>query len=144
YYAKTLSIDDTSRNDLLFEQFKQFLFYTIGKDKVLNQEEITNLATVSPIHYYGIAGWFIVVTIWLFAIYTFLHKEETTRLKKRMKIYSVKELHQISARIFTTLFISTVFAIIDFIFFRYFLIFEFFIDNYLRLVIIMLFYSILI
>ena len=144
YYAKTLSIDDASRNDLLFEQFKQFLFYTIGKDKVLNQKEITNIATASPTHYYGIAGWFIVVTIWLFAIYTFLHKEETTRLKKRMKLYGVTELQQVAVRIFTTLFITTVFAIIAFIGFTNFLNFELWKEDYLRIAIIMLLYSILI
>src|SRR5690625_5135499 len=144
YYAKTLSIDDTSRNDLLFEQFKQFLFYTIGNDKLLIQEEIINLATASPTHYYGIAGWFIVVTIWLFAIYTFLHKEETTRLKKRMKLYGVTELQQVAARIFTTLFITTVFAIIAFIVFTNFFNFELWKEDYLRIAIIMLLYSILI
>src|SRR5699024_1480480 len=124
-------------------QFKQFLFYTIGKDKVLNQEEITNLATASPIHYYGIAGWFIVVTIWLFAIYTFLHKEETTRLKKRMKLYGVTELQQVAARIFTTLFITTAFAIIAFIVFTNFFNFELWKEGYLRIASIMLLYSIL-
>src|SRR5699024_6765919 len=90
------------------------------------------------------AGWVIVVTIWLFAIYTFLHNEEPTRLKKRMKLYGVTQLQPIAAGVLTMLFITTVFALVAFIIFTNFLNFELLKEDYLRIAIIMLLYSILI
>lgn len=143
YYAKALSIDDETRSNLLFEQFKDFLFYTIGKDKILDQEQVTNLTTTSPLNYFGIASWFIVVTIWLLAIYNFLYKEETLRLKKRMKLYGVTALQQVFARIIVTILVTTVFAIISFIVLNNLLTFELQKEDYLRIGTIMLLYSVL-
>lgn len=144
YYAKALSINDEARNDLLFEQFKGFLFYTIGKDKVLDQKEVTNLSTTSPLHYFGIASWFIVVTIWLLALYNFLYKEEKLRLKKRMRLYGVTALQQVFARIMVTLLVTTIFAIISFIILNNFLTFELQEEDHFRIGIIMLLYSMLV
>jgi ABC-2 type transport system permease protein len=144
YFAKALSIDDKTRNDLLFEHFKEFLLYTIGKDKVLDQEEITNLTTTSPVNYFGIASWFIIVTLWLFGIYNFLYREETQRLKKRMRLYGVTELQQIIARIITTLLVTTVFALISLIVLNMVLTLELQQEDHLRIGIIMLLYGLLI
>ncbi|MEC5421984.1 ABC transporter permease [Virgibacillus sp. C22-A2] len=103
HYAKALSIENEARNDLLFEQFQEFLFYTIGKDRVINELQITNQVTSSPIDYYAMASWFIVISIWLLAVYTFLYKENELRMKHRMKLYGVTDIQQIIARIIVTL-----------------------------------------
>lgn len=79
-YAREFNMDDEERNDFVFEQFKEFLFYTVGRDRVLMEREITNLATSSPIQYFTVGSWFILVSIWLLAIYIFT-KENPTRLK---------------------------------------------------------------
>lgn len=143
HFAKALAIDDETRHDMLFEQFKNFLFYTIGKDKLIDQKELKNQATSSPTDYFSIASWFITISIWIFIIYTFLHREETQRIKTRMKLYGVIELHQIFARMLVTLLVTALFAIISFAILNYSLSFQVWGANYLRISIIMGLYSIL-
>ena len=103
HYAKELEMDIEERHDMLFDQFVDFLLYTVGKDKIIDQNNMTNYATASPIHYYSLASWFIVIIVWLLLIYNFLHKEETVRMKARMKLYGVTELQQQLAKIIVSL-----------------------------------------
>lgn len=111
HYTKELEIDNEERVDILFEQFVDFLLFTMGKDRIIDQEEKTNLATSSPIHYYSLASWFIVVMVWLLLVYNFLHKEEAPRMKIRMKLYGVTEIQQLFAKIFVTFVVVLPFAL---------------------------------
>lgn len=103
YFAKKIGMDDELRNEFLFEQFTNFLFYTIGKDQVLYEEELINQATSTPIHYYSLGTLLMITTLWLLFIYNFLYKEETERMKQRLKLYGVKDIYQLIARITVTL-----------------------------------------
>lgn len=106
FFSKQLPIEAEARNDMLFDQFTSFVFYTIGKDKMVDEETVTNHATSSPIHYYALASWFGIVTIWLIAFYSFLTKDEQGRMKQRMHLYGVTTLEQILAKMITTLVVS--------------------------------------
>ncbi|PAV30429.1 ABC transporter ATP-binding protein [Virgibacillus profundi] len=143
YYAKELNIDDDIRNDLLFEQFKEFLFYTIGKDKIINEQEITNNATASPIHYYGIASWFIILTIWLLAIYNFLCKENTIHIKQRMRLYGITDRLQITARMIVSLLITMLFSACFFAILNHLLEWNLILEDYVRISFLLLLYSII-
>ena len=143
YYAKQMDISDELRNDLLFEQFKEFLFYTIGKDKIINEQEISNMATASPLHYYGIASWFIIVTIWLLIIYNFLFKEDAIRMKHRMKLYGVTEIQQIIARMLVSIIVVSLFAAISFSFLAVLFDWNMILEDYVRIALITSFYSII-
>lgn len=114
YYAKQLNIDESKRHDILFQQFTNFLLYTVGKDKIMDEEKIENSATSSPIHYYLLSGWFIVVTIWLLALYSFFTKDEESRMRERMRLYGVTLFRQLLAKIITTFAITSILAIIAF------------------------------
>ncbi|SHG34492.1 ABC transporter permease [Ornithinibacillus halophilus] len=102
-YAKQLPIDQETRSDYLFEQFKEFLFYTLGKDRVLKEDEVNNQATVNPTLYFGLGAWFMIITIWLFSIYNLIYRENSLNIKQRMSLYGVTEFQQILARILVTL-----------------------------------------
>lgn len=110
HYAGEMGMDSETRNDLLFEQFQEFVFYTIGKDRVLTERELENVATSRPLDYFSLGGWFIMLTIWLIAIYSFLSREDTMKMKNRMKLYGVMEIQQILAKIIVTLITSILFA----------------------------------
>jgi ABC-2 type transport system permease protein len=110
HYAGEMGMDSEARSELLFEQFQEFVFYTIGKDRILTEQEIENAATSQPLNYFSMSGWFIILTIWLIAIYSFLSKEDTMKMKNRMKLYGVMEIQQILARVFTTLTVTALFA----------------------------------
>src|SRR5699024_5318420 len=99
YYANELGMNKNERQTLLFEQFQEFLFYTLGKDQILKEEELENIATTSPIQYYSLASWFIIATVWLFLFYIFFHQEDKFKIEQRMKLYGVTELQQIIAKI---------------------------------------------
>ncbi|WP_245843796.1 ABC transporter permease [Oceanobacillus rekensis] len=116
YYAKNLGMEDAARNDFVFQQFQEFLFYTIGRDRILSEKEISNQATSSPIQYFIIGGWFIVITIWSFSIFHFLTKENSSRMRNRMRLYGVTELQQSLAKIIVTLAVSFLFSGVSFYF----------------------------
>lgn len=143
HYAKVLSIDKETRSEMLFNQFKDFLLYTIGKDKVIDHEILKNHATASPIHYYGLAGWFIVIMIWLLLFYNFLYKRETVRIQHRMKLYGITHLQQTLARMIVTLIITVCCAFVFFIGIQQFLHFELHIEDYIRIAITLLLHSVI-
>ncbi len=141
YYAKQLDMDSQTRSDLLFEQFKEYFFYTIGKDRIVNESEISNAATSNPLNYYILSFWFTFVTLWLFVIYNFLSKEDTVRLKQRMKLYGVTELQQTLAKMSVTLMIATLFSAIALFLFHSLFDWDMTIKDYGRVLLLSLLYS---
>ncbi|ALX48258.1 ABC transporter permease [Lentibacillus amyloliquefaciens] len=103
FYLKQLPIDNASRQDLLFQQFNNFLIYAVGKDRTIDAEEISNHASSSPVHYYGLGAWFMITTIWLFLFYSFFTTDEQPGIQNRMRLYGVTTLQQLTAKIVTTL-----------------------------------------
>src|SRR5699024_6223010 len=107
-----------------------------GKDKVLNEKKLDNQSTSSPVHYFVVSSFFVIMTIWLLTIFHFLYRNESYRMKERMRLYGVTELQQISARIFVTLLVSSVFAIFAFILIAELASFELYKEDVQRLTII--------
>ncbi|WP_461179331.1 ABC transporter permease [Virgibacillus ainsalahensis] len=143
HYAQEMGINAESRNDLLFEQFQEFLFYTMGRERIMDDREISNSATSSPISYYVIAAWFIIMTLWLLSLYIFLGKKENRKMKHRMKLYGVKEIQQIFAKVVVTLTILSIVSSALFYFLQHLLEMELIAADYLRIIIITGLYSIL-
>lgn len=141
HYAKELEMDIEERHDMLFNQFVDFLLYTVGKDKMIDQEKITNHATASPIHYYSLASWFIIVIVWLLFVYNLLYKEETARIKARMKLYGVTEIQQLFAKIFVTLVIVLPLAVGGLIILQHLLDFQLDQEDYWRITIVLFLHS---
>lgn len=141
YFAKQMYMDNETREDLLFEQFKEYFFYTIGRDRIINDKDITNHVTATPIHYYGIASWFIIITIWLLSIYNFLTKEDALHMRQRMKLYGITELQQILARMFVTLITTSLFSISSFILLQKLLKLDLNLEDDLRIAVIVFLYS---
>src|SRR5699024_8172355 len=71
-FAKDFIEDNDKRNEYLFEQFMSFFMFTMGKDKIVSNEEASNIATSSTYLYYGLSAFFVLATVWLFIIYLFL------------------------------------------------------------------------
>lgn len=115
YYAKQLEMDEKTRDDMLFNQFTNFILYTVGKDKIIDEEKITNNATNSTLHYYGLAGWFIITSVWLLAFYSFFTKNEELRIKNRMRLYGVTQIRQILAKMISAFTVTIISASITFI-----------------------------
>ena len=114
-YAKKTKMTNEQRQELMFQQFMDFTLYTLGKDKLLDKEVLTNLATSSPLHYYILAGWFIAFSIWLFAFYTILGKEEHPSMLVRMRLFGVTTWQRIMARILVSLAGSLILATVAFV-----------------------------
>ncbi|WP_077357841.1 ABC transporter permease [Virgibacillus halodenitrificans] len=142
-YAKNMNIADTTRNDLVFVQFKEFLFYTIGKDKIISEEKISNQTTSAPLHYYGLGSWFIIFTLWMLGMYSFLGKEEPPLLKTRMSLYGVSEMQQLIAKIMVTGLFSTFLAGILFFILNYLLNWSIPTENVVRITLICFLYGII-
>ncbi|WP_337970069.1 ABC transporter permease [Virgibacillus salexigens] len=102
HYAKEMQLSDQERNALVFEQFKEFVFYTIGRDRIINEEQLINQATNNPLSYFSLAGWFVVLTIWMLLMYMLLYKEERKKMQQRLALYGVSELQQIVAKVITS------------------------------------------
>ncbi|SHN23091.1 ABC transporter permease [Gracilibacillus kekensis] len=144
HYAKQLNMDSEERNKLLFEQFTDYFFYVLGGDQVIQEDQVTNNATSSTILYFSIAGWFTLVTIWIFIIYTMLHKDNNLRMRQRMRLYGVTDLQQAIATGIVTLLITAILAVLSFSLIPYFFN-EVIItgENYIRLSQLLLFHGII-
>src|SRR5699024_1688660 len=92
-------------------------------------------------NYYGIALWFITITIWLFVINQSLIREESYRMIKRMKLYGVTQLQQHIARIWITMIISGLFSLLLFIAINKLLNWELYLEDYGRIFLISLLYG---
>ncbi|MFZ3576349.1 ABC transporter permease [Virgibacillus sp. DJP39] len=143
YYAKQLEMDDGVRNDFIFQQFTDFVFYTLGKDKIIDEELLKNNVTTSPVQYYGLGALFIILTIWLLAFYSTLTRTEESGLKKRMKLFNVTEMQQLLAKIVVSWIISIIFTI--FIFYGFIRLFDIslYFNDYVKVYLFLLIYSFL-
>ena len=142
-YAKKTSMSEEMRQDMMFQQFMDFVLFTLGKDKLLDEEVITNVATSTPTHYYILSGWFITLSVWLFAIYTYLGKEEDSSMLIRMKLFGVNAMQRIIARILVSLGYILVIAVIVFLITVKFVGFELYAVDYLRISLFTFFYALL-
>ena len=109
-YAKDLPMTDGQRNQFVFGQFKDFLLYTMSRDQMVKEHEVTNQATEAPVYYFMLGGWFVVVTIWLLGFYTFFTDERTSGMKQRMRLYGVRDIQLICAKIISTFMLAGVFT----------------------------------
>ena len=114
-YAKKVEMDDGMRSELIMDEFMKALMSVAGKDKIISEDTVKNNSTTSPIHYFALSSFFIIVTIWLLVIYHFLYREEASRMNDRMRLYGVTQLQQITARMIVTLILTLVFASLAFI-----------------------------
>lgn len=142
-YARKLQIDRDKRQDLLFEQFVEFFVYTIGKDKVLHQNQIENIVTSSPKQYFLVSGWFILITIWTFLLNTFFYQANPLPMQQRIALYGVTRSHQLFARVIVALFISAILAISSFFLLDKILNVQLTSDNILRISLIIILYLLL-
>jgi ABC-2 type transport system permease protein len=108
YFAKQLEMNSETRNEIVLEQFNEFLLYAIGKDNLLDQQILSNNATTSPKGYFGLAAGYFILIIWVLSIYQLLFRERSNEIQTRMMLYGVTELQQILARVVIT-YITTAF-----------------------------------
>lgn len=141
YFAKQLDMNDETRNDFLFKQFTDSIFYTLGKDKILDQETLKNNVSSSPIHYYGLGAVFLILSIWLVAFYSILTREEGIRMKSRMRLYNVTDTQQLLAKIIVSWLAAVVFSGLTFCGFFIYFDFHLFLVDYGKIAVIGLVYS---
>src|SRR5690625_383373 len=96
-YAKKVDMPSEVRSELVMDEFMRTFMSIAGKDKIISESTVNNYSTSSPLEYFALSSFFIVITIWLLAMYHFLYREETDRLRNRMKLYGVTALQQMVA-----------------------------------------------
>lgn len=140
-YAQKVDMPDHIRSDLVMDEFMRTFLSIAGKDKIISEQTINHYSSTSPLEYFVLSSFFIVLTIWLLVMYHFLYREETDRLKVRMTLYGVSHLQQIVARIVVTVLTVTLFATIAFLGMTLYLSFELYMEDYFRIALICLLYS---
>lgn len=109
-YAKETSMPRDERMEMMFDQFVDFTLFTLGKDKILDEEVLKNSATMSPMHYFVLSGWFIVFSVWLLSFYTVLEKEESKAMATRLKLFGVSVGQRVAGRLIISLVTSSLLA----------------------------------
>lgn len=142
-YAKKMDMPKEEREEMLLHQFMDFTFYTLGKNKLLDEEVINNVATSSPKHYYLLAGWFTLLSVWLLAFYTIAGKEEHAGMLVRMRLFGVTVWQRVFARILVALGGASLLAVLTFILIEQFVHFDLFMLDYLRFALFTLLYALL-
>ncbi|WP_026906395.1 ABC transporter permease [Paucisalibacillus globulus] len=115
YFAKQLDMNTETRNQIVLEQFNEFLLYAIGKDNMLEQNILSNNVTTSPKEYFSLATGYFVLTIWIFIIYQILLREQSSEIQTRMKLYGVTAFQQLIARIIITFIFTSLLGTLLFI-----------------------------
>lgn len=142
-FAKKIDMPIEEREEMLLHQFMDFTFYTLGKNKLLDEEVINNVVTSSPKHYYLLAGWFTLLSIWLLAFYTIAGKEEHEGMLVRMRLFGVTMWQRTFARILVALGGALLLAVLTFIAIEQFVHFDLFMLDYLRFALFTLLYALL-
>ncbi|WP_053218266.1 ABC transporter permease [Virgibacillus senegalensis] len=143
-YAKQLPISDKKRQEILLDQFNEFMIYTLSaKGKIFNEREVTNLTTSNPAHYYALAGWFVLTTIWFFGIFTLLGDDEGTSMWNRMRLYNVTFLQRMISRLAVTFGYGMLLAMSGFILYIKLTKTEFYLIDFGRITLLVTIYSLL-
>lgn len=109
-YAKETPMPREERMEMMFEQFVDFTLFTLGKDKLLDEEVLKNSATSSPMNYFMLSGWFIVFSVWLLSFYIALVDVESKSMATRMKLFGVSVGQRVAGRLIVSLFVSSLLA----------------------------------
>ncbi|MFD1414065.1 ABC transporter permease [Oceanobacillus jeddahense] len=142
YYAKQFQMDDEERNDFVFEQFQDFLMYTVGRDQVIKERTLSNQASSSPIAYFSLGSWFIISSLWLFSLYYFFTKENPPLLSQRIQLYGATLLRQLLAKIVVTCMLSLTLAYLSFFTLLHFLNVDLNQENIIRTLILIAIYQV--
>lgn len=141
-YAKKVDMPSEVRSELVMDEFMRTFMSIAGKDKIISESTVNNYSTSSPLEYFALSSFFIVITIWLLAMYHFLYREETDRLRNRMKLYGVTALQQMVARMVVTIVVVGVFAAVGFYGMTSYMGFELYGEDYARIAFICILYSV--
>lgn len=131
-FAKETAMSKDERMEFMYGQFIDFTLYTLGKDRMLDEEVIMNAASSSPRNYYLLAGWFIALSIWLLSFYSTLGKEETKAMATRMTLSGVTLGQRITGKVIVSFTSGLILASILFALLRYAIQIEFFLIDYVR------------
>lgn len=141
-FSKEIDMPQADREEMLIEQFVDFTFFTLGKDKMLVEEEITNIATSDPVHYYAVSFLFILLTIWIIGFLTLLSEDEQEGMNIRLRLLGVTIWQQAIAKMFITLVGLLIWISITFYGIQFFLSFNLYAIDYVRIALFVLLYSV--
>jgi len=102
-YARLTPMDDETRSELIINEFMSSFMSILGRETILSERTIENIATSSPREYFLLSIFFIINTLWLFITYHFFYREEDRRMQRRLRTYGVTQVGQITSKIFITL-----------------------------------------
>ncbi|MCG7344562.1 ABC transporter permease [Sporosarcina sp. ACRSL] len=131
-YAKETPMTRDERMEMMFDQFIDFTLYTLGKDRLLDEELLNNSATSSPLNYFVVSAWFIVLSVWLLSFYIVLHNDESKSMGARMMLFGVTIGQRVAARILVSLLVSSILAGVPFILLIKLLGIEFYTVDFIR------------
>ena len=139
--TKPLEFTKAEKKAFFEEQFINFTMFTLSKGNLLWEDEVENIATTSPIHYYSVAAMFILLSSWLLGIYLLLQKEESPALQIRMKLLGVTKLQRLIGRSFWSIAIAFIWTVLLMIIFIYVSDKQLYVLDYSRLTCILILYS---
>ncbi|QTD41299.1 ABC transporter permease [Sporosarcina sp. Te-1] len=131
-FAKETPMSREERLEMMFSQFMNFTLFTLGKDKLVDEEVIMNAATSAPKNYYMVSGWFISLTVWILGVYNVLQSEERPSMTIRLRLLGVTGRQRTFSRLSMSVLYSMGLAIPLFIGLIQFADVDFYIIDYVR------------
>lgn len=140
-YAKKVNMDDDTRSELVMDEFMRTFLSVAGKDKIILEDTVKNYSTSSPVHYFILSSFFIIMMSWLLVMYHFLYRDEAHRMTERMRLYGVTQLQQVTARIIVSLAVVSLLNVVTFYGMMKVASFELYSEDIVRIVLICVLYS---
>lgn len=141
-YAQKVNMDEDTRSELIMDEFMRTFLSVAGKDKIISEDTVKNYSTTSPVDYFVLSSFFILLTAWLLVVYHFLYREEASRMKERMRLYGVTALQQVFARMIVTLLVTMIVGATAFYGIVSLIEFELYTEDIARIALICILYSI--
>lgn len=141
-FTKPLNFSKEEKAIFFEQQFMNFTMFTLAKGNLLWEDEVENIATSNPIHYFSVATIFVLLSIWLLGVYMLLQKEESVSLQIRMKLLGVTKLQRIIGQSFWTVLLACIWTLVLIVIFVYISDKTLYVLDYIRITCIIILYSV--
>lgn len=103
-YAKKTPMTDSERMQLIQDEFIHSFASVLGKDTLVSEHFVENIATTSPHNYFTLSAYVITMTIWIVVFYHFFYDRHDHKLQIRLRVYGVKQIDSLLTKgLFTIL-----------------------------------------
>ena len=100
HYAKEFGMNDEERHELIFQEFVSQFIQVLSSGTLMDEHERTQNVSAGNL-YFIVNALFIIMTLWVYMLYTALMRDVSSNLEDRMQVFGVTYLSRGAAKVLT-------------------------------------------